>query len=44
MSNENKKTKFHAPGSFALAIIFVIWVAVVYFTQWIALAQNWYVK
>lgn len=41
MSNE--KEKMHAPGSFVLALIFLAWFAVVYFTQWIALSKNWIV-
>ncbi len=34
----------HAPGSFVIAIIFLAWCAIVYVTQWAALANNWYVK
>jgi hypothetical protein len=37
------KEKMHAPGSFVLALIFLAWFAVVYFTQWIALSKNWVV-
>lgn len=39
----NEKEKMHAPGSFVLALIFLAWFAVVYFTQWIALSKNWIV-
>lgn len=37
------KEKMHAPGSFVLALIFLAWFAIVYFTQWIALSKNWIV-
>ncbi|MFO1480780.1 MAG: hypothetical protein U1F40_11330 [Turneriella sp.] len=42
MSNNNdSKEKMHAPGSFVLALIFLAWFMVVYFTQWLALSKNW---
>jgi hypothetical protein len=43
MSNNNNETKekMHAPGSFVLALIFLAWFMVVYFTQWLALSKNW---
>jgi hypothetical protein len=45
MSNQTngQKEKMHAPGSFVLALIFLAWFAIVYFTQWIALSKNWVV-
>ena len=41
--SENKE-KMETPGSFVLAIIFLIWFVVVYFTQWFALTKNWFVN
>lgn len=42
-AKSNEKEKMHAPGSFVLALIFLAWFAIVYFTQWIALSKNWIV-
>jgi len=42
--NNKEKKKFVAPGSFVLALIFMAWFAIVYFTQWAALSENWYVR
>jgi len=39
--NNTPKEKMHAPGSFVLALIFLAWFAIVYFTQWLALSKNW---
>ncbi len=39
----NGKEKMHAPGSFVLGLIFLVWFIVAYFTQWAALARNWIV-
>ncbi|GAB4421975.1 MAG: hypothetical protein OHK0011_00230 [Turneriella sp.] len=40
-AGQNQKEKMHAPGSFVLALIFLAWFMVVYFTQWLALSKNW---
>ena len=36
-------TKWHAPGSFTLALIFLGWFVLAYVVQWMALAKNWFV-
>jgi len=36
MSDEVK-----TPGSFTLAIIFLVWFIIAYFVQWAALWDNW---
>lgn len=41
---ENNDKKFHAPGSFVLALIFLAWFIIVYFTQWIALSNLWDIR
>ena len=33
--------KMEAPGSFVLAIVFLIWFIIIYFVQWAALSDSW---
>ncbi len=39
MSHDDNK--MHAPGTFVLALIFLLWFIVIYFVQWFALWDNW---
>ncbi len=41
--SENKE-KFHAPGTFTLAIIWFLWFVILYATNWLALSENWFLR
>ncbi|MDH4129386.1 MAG: hypothetical protein OEV44_11555 [Spirochaetota bacterium] len=40
MSNHDEK-EIKTPGTFVLAIIFLVWFIVIYFVQWLALSDVW---
>ena len=41
---EEKKDKFHAPGTLVIVFIWLAWFLILYASNWLALSENWFLR